>query len=72
MIPMSWLIWSHSGLNKQLDVMRFQSKHQAKRPMPSLLLAPPKTFRRTGFVWLTKQTMETPVSTGKIPKKTDP
>ena len=64
---MSWLIWSQIGLNKQSEPIRFQSRHHDRRPMPSLLLAPPKTLRNTVLVLLARQKMEIPVRSGKIP-----
>ena len=66
-IPMSWLIWSQMGLNRQLLPIRFQSKHHASSPMPSLLLAPPKTLRNTTLLLLARQKIDTPVRTGNIP-----
>lgn len=64
---MSWLIWSHSGANRQSLPIRFQSKHHDSRPMPSLLLAPPKTFLNTVLVLFARQKMEIPVRRGNIP-----
>ena len=67
-MPMSWLIWSQIGLNKQLLPIKFQSRHHERRPMPSLLLAPPKTLRKTVLLLLTRQKMERPVRSGNIPE----
>ena len=66
---MSWLICSQMGLNRQSLPIRFQSKHHERRPMPSLLLAPPKMFLKTLLWLLAKQKIETPVSSGKIPTR---
>ena len=57
-IPISWLTWSQIGLNRQLLPIKFQSRHHESRPMPSLLLAPPKMFRKTVLWLFAKQKIE--------------
>ena len=43
-----------------------QSSDHVKRPIPSLLDPPPKTLRKTGEVWLIRQTMDKAPRSGKI------
>ena len=54
-------------MHRQFDPIGFQSRHHERSPIPSLLLAPPKTLRKTGLELFARQKIEIPVSTGKIP-----